>query len=282
MNYQEEDKSEGESSPVSDRALMALVDGELSQTGRRELLQQLDMRPGNDGWRRCALMFLEDQALRAAFAEPSRDAAGDLEIARALPVSDPSRNSARMLDGDLEKTQSPIIERRSERLGERRSDGGGSSPGQSLWILAAGLAAAFLFGMQFGGPWSVSDSNVGGQGRGPTAVPMAGGSMPAGQQGTGELFANTARQSDLEPGNLGLRNVGNQQDLDGASTIFVQDQNFWDRGGLVPHSVQQSFRNLGTEVELERGWMQVRTRDGRQFMVPYEEVNFVPVEQRSY
>ena len=36
-----------------------LVDGELSEPERRELLAGLDSEPG--GWRRCALAFLESQ-----------------------------------------------------------------------------------------------------------------------------------------------------------------------------------------------------------------------------
>src|SRR5262245_830538 len=43
------------------RALDRLVDGELSDTDRRELLVALDQEA--DGWRRCALAFLESQAL---------------------------------------------------------------------------------------------------------------------------------------------------------------------------------------------------------------------------
>ena len=39
-----------------------LVDGELSAIERRELLASLDDRP--DGWRRCALAFLEAQSIR--------------------------------------------------------------------------------------------------------------------------------------------------------------------------------------------------------------------------
>ena len=40
-----------------------LVDGELSEPQRRELLASLDARP--DGWRRCALAFLESQEWNA-------------------------------------------------------------------------------------------------------------------------------------------------------------------------------------------------------------------------
>src|SRR5262245_29020469 len=48
---------------IDPRLLDRLVDGELDVAGRRELLNALDEHPG--GWRRCALAFLEAQALRS-------------------------------------------------------------------------------------------------------------------------------------------------------------------------------------------------------------------------
>src|SRR5437660_9434314 len=44
-----------------DNRIERLVDGELSVEGYRALLASLDDEP--DGWKRCALAFLEDQAL---------------------------------------------------------------------------------------------------------------------------------------------------------------------------------------------------------------------------
>lgn len=45
-----------------------LVDGELSETERRRVLSGLDAAP--DGWRRCALAFLEAQTWRQACRDP--------------------------------------------------------------------------------------------------------------------------------------------------------------------------------------------------------------------
>ena len=52
-------------SPADDRLLDRLVDGELSDIERRELLLHFENEPA--GWRRCALAFLEDQNWREAF-----------------------------------------------------------------------------------------------------------------------------------------------------------------------------------------------------------------------
>ena len=283
MNYQKENTNDGEFSPVPDRALMALVDGELSRTRRRELLRQLDARSDVDDWRRCALMFLEDQALRAAFAESSSGIARDPGVSCALAgVAEAGTSPGSQIvphgrSGDREDEQQPTVQRR----GNGTDNGPRVAPVQSFWMLAAGLAVAFFVGMQVGSPWEGTGVNGGGPDGLPAAVPLAGdGSVPAGNQGAGQLFANTPRQGAVP--DQRLRNAGNRQAADGASTVFVQDQNFWDRGGLVPRSVQQSFRNLGAEVQSERGWIPVRTSDGRQFVIPYEEVKFVPAEQLSY
>jgi len=50
---------------VDDQVLDLLADGELSESKRRELLIRLDSEP--DGWRRCALAFLESQSWRQEF-----------------------------------------------------------------------------------------------------------------------------------------------------------------------------------------------------------------------
>ena len=53
-----------------------LVDGELSDEQRREMLLQLERQP--EGWRRCAMAFLEAQSWRqelGAMARPASDAA---------------------------------------------------------------------------------------------------------------------------------------------------------------------------------------------------------------
>ena len=50
------------------RDIDRLVDGELSPEDRRNLLKRLDNE--TDGWKRCALAFLEDQAFKESFKPP--------------------------------------------------------------------------------------------------------------------------------------------------------------------------------------------------------------------
>ena len=60
MNPIYDDKPAGE-----DHRFDLLVDGELGESDRRELLSRLDDEPG--GWRRCALAFLEARAWKEGF-----------------------------------------------------------------------------------------------------------------------------------------------------------------------------------------------------------------------
>lgn len=69
-----------------------LVDGELSPLDRQNLLKRLDNEP--DGWRRCALAFLEDQAFR----EGLKPVAQEVPAALTLPKSQPrSRRRDRLM-----------------------------------------------------------------------------------------------------------------------------------------------------------------------------------------
>ncbi|MDB5353061.1 MAG: hypothetical protein JWN86_4308 [Planctomycetota bacterium] len=79
---------------IEDREIDLLVDGELNDTSRVELLARLEASP--DGWRRCALAFLEAQAWQGAFTVQAAsiksairvsDASPRVPLAACLPVS---------------------------------------------------------------------------------------------------------------------------------------------------------------------------------------------------
>lgn len=91
-----------------------LVDGELPDAERRQLLLRLDAEP--DGWRRCALAFLEAQTWREAFT----------------PTADPA----------------PPVPRTHPAAGVRSQarKPGTWRPAARLAGLAAGFAAAFVLG----------------------------------------------------------------------------------------------------------------------------------------
>jgi hypothetical protein len=61
-----------------------LVDDELSEAQRRELLAGLDNEPG--GWRRCALAFLESQCWKQTFAAVAQQGVADEPPSQAMPM----------------------------------------------------------------------------------------------------------------------------------------------------------------------------------------------------
>jgi hypothetical protein len=71
--------------PDDERLLDRLVDGELSETERRSLLLRLEQSP--DGWRRCALAFLEAQAWRGEARSFVQEPAAAATPASRLPRS---------------------------------------------------------------------------------------------------------------------------------------------------------------------------------------------------
>ncbi|HJT35002.1 MAG TPA: hypothetical protein VJ783_23440 [Pirellulales bacterium] len=66
------------------RLLDLLVDGELSESQRRELLAWCEREP--DGWRRCALAFLDAQSWSSVLGQMAR---GDSEVIERMLSNDP-------------------------------------------------------------------------------------------------------------------------------------------------------------------------------------------------
>lgn len=78
--------------PLSDALLDRLVEGELTESQRREVLLRLEAQP--DGWRRCALAFLEARSWRQAFAPLAQEAQVEPIARPSREVSRPSRLNA--------------------------------------------------------------------------------------------------------------------------------------------------------------------------------------------
>src|SRR5580704_6508455 len=71
--------------PGPENRLDRLVDGELNDTDRRELLLQFEREP--EGWRRCALAFLEAQCWKQELDVMARSPeAGTAELPALMPV----------------------------------------------------------------------------------------------------------------------------------------------------------------------------------------------------
>jgi hypothetical protein len=220
-----------------------LVDGELSDVERRHLLSSLDGRP--DGWRSCAIAFLEAQSLREGMGQIVHDADAST-AATMLPVS-------------------PAAAGRSNTM---------ATAGRWLAI-AAGLMLAFTLGVkQRPGevPLATNSPNVDAPGRIVTLT-----QPPAGNQGD-------ANQDD-DALTLWVRDDAGQTlplrvPLVDAGTL---DQRLGTEFQTsVPSAVRDHLQNRGYQVESKRRYAPLWLENGRPMMVPVEDTKIVPVKENVY
>lgn len=247
-------KSEGGCN-LDDRLYDLLVDGELLPDQRRDLLNQLDLQP--DGWRRCALAFLEAQSFRAAL--------GPLAAQRK------------------EATATPASAGR-----ERRTRGGFS---RMPWVgLAAGLLVAFTLGLATGrnlpaqrGPLhevakqnskNVSQPLVS-ESSSREKVASNDSDRADGDAALDELVATLS--FDLGDGSAQTEvevPVVERQDIDEA---WLEQQ-----PSAMPPYVQQRLERLGYQVQQQRTFLPFSLEDGRQLVVPVDAVNVSFVGHQRY
>ncbi len=221
------------------RQVDLLVDGELSEADRRALLLQLEHEP--DGWRRCALAFLEAQSWKA-------------ELGQVAPG--PALDSAR-----------------PEAVSQAEPNGRWQSWRQYAATTLA-MAASFLLALVVvrgwsGGPHSPESSLVN-QAKdefrlpSPVAVPGEHAVPAAGTTDNLETVTLTAPKSSDGP----------------AETLQVQAQrrDAFDQGLLdhipaaIPPEVQQAIEQAGHRIVQQREIVPVQMNDGRRLVVPVDHI----------
>ncbi len=205
-----------------------LVDGELSEEQRRELIARISDEP--EGWKRCALAFLETQAIRANL-EDWAQAAG--------PAATPADNDlSRHLDGRQPRTVAP---HRTTTVA-----GGDGTPAWNAWLsLAACALLAFAVGRY--GAFSPESPGV--------DHPLSSESTNASTQVSSERGATS-----------GPYVMTYQPDVD----MFVGESAF-------PRAFERQFRERGFDIQRHKGLLPAVDAQGNHIIVPYEDVNFVPV-----
>ncbi len=218
-----------------------LVDGELTAIERRQLLQSLDQRP--DGWRRCALAFLEAQSWSENF--------------RRLARSSPSANT------ESKPPASPV--------GQLRK-----SPWLSgiQWLaLAASLLLAFGLGLMHpdlavrpaGSSSSVEHQFATISPPRATAPPNAGKAHDA-----LTLFVRD-EAGQKRPVRIPLVDA---RTLD--EQLGVQFQS-----GL-PDAVRERLKDSGYAVQSKRRYAPLWLENGQPMIVPVEDTKIVPVSDNVY
>ncbi|MEX2114553.1 MAG: hypothetical protein WD845_15265 [Pirellulales bacterium] len=249
------------------RVLDRLVDGELSQADRRTLLASLDDEPG--GWRRCALAFLEAQSWRWQLAQV---ASGPLVAQAAAAVKRP--------DSALR----------------------GGVGSRSFWGACLAIAGSLLVAFGLGTRYTneapnvahvstAGDSNLGGAGTStsvaaPTTVEPANSIASAAQPtvDSDPSAANaTGEPSAWETLTLSTVDEAGSADPDHQFEVRVRDADA-DAASLdallasgestLPAALVEQLQQDGWEVTSRRQLMPVSLSDGRQMVVPVEQVDF--------
>lgn len=230
-------------------ALDRLADGELSPEETQDLLRCLDEIP--DGWRRCALAFLEAQAWKREFAT-------------LVPAS----------PGDPEADTQAV-------------HASGGSRSEPKWHLLLAMAATFLLAFGLGQIRLKQPSNE----PSPSDLASDGGSGNSSFQsdsrvtpvGTQDLTHQPT--SEVEP--LGNVVMVVDEDKPSARQIDVPIYS-WDaqqaiaRSSALSPEVINQLEAMGHEVRRSQRFVPVQLRDGRRAIVPVEEVEIVPIRGRGF
>ncbi|MCE9603604.1 MAG: hypothetical protein K8U03_01735 [Planctomycetia bacterium] len=230
--------------PEDQRTLDRLVDGELNEGERRAILLRLEHSP--DGWRRCALAFLEAQAwkleARAVVTEP----------APATPKSSTTSDS---------RIQPASLARKTWN-------------GLSVWVpsvLAAGVLIAVIY-PQWNGRWNKE-----------TYVPVARQSDPQLPAGA-PAYANSGRGSEnvrlvVAPGPGGEQRV---VDVPLIEPDKMNEALFGQIGQQLTPEMVKTLEQNGNRVVRERRLMPITLGDGRRVVVPVEQVEIRPLGNQAF
>lgn len=241
--------------PLEDQHFDRLVDGELPETERHTLLADLDRQP--DGWRRCALAFLEAQCWRQ-------------ELGRVVDARQPP---SRVTADPLSKATRPPA-RRGSKLGARTTT-------------ALAMAASFVVALWLG--WTVQDALDVGRAPGPGPEVIA-------QSVPGPEAPNPGSASPTSPSQRAVAARGpwqmvtlsaNGPDGQRSQTIDLPacDRQHLDSRwpetlpSALPPEVLESLQRSGYRVRQHRELMPIEMQDGRRLVVPVEQVELEYVGQ---
>jgi hypothetical protein len=234
-------------SSLDDLELDLLVDGELGEQKRGDLLARLDRVPG--GWRRCALAFLEAQCwtweLRA--------------VCQESPAMVPSPRLA-------------------PRRGSNRSRLG------SVLAMAASFLIALGLGAYFRGFWNRLETTTTPArmaGSLPSASP-GGLSAPAASADSAGPVAPGIWQTVALPVGDGARGGEESAPLPARVADHLDPQWLESFPPAMPRDVISALRESGHEVQQQRQLVPLPLQDGRRLLVPVDQVEVRYVGNSAY
>jgi len=244
MNELIESHGEGAFGP---QVLDRLVDGELSEAQRREVLSSLDHRP--EGWRQCALAFLEAQCWGQTLGQMARG-----RIAWDAPAEG-SSSANQALNQPLAVSPSVHSSASSQR-------------GQRQWARMMAMAASFLITLSLGmwvhQAWVKSAPGAGG-----AVVLPDGADAVVAETGSGAKYAT---MQFPEP-NGGSRPV--QLPLVEAQQIRSQPQM-----SAIPDGARQALAQAGLQFRVTREY-HLAILNGRPVFVAVDRIDLAPAGNKG-
>jgi hypothetical protein len=252
---------------INRQSLDMLVDGELPEPERRELLLSLDQVP--EGWRSCALAFLEAQCWKQTCGTDAREQ---------------TRPAARGRT-DWQSVLPSVVTRPRSRL--RRFMGSG--------LTALATAATFLVALALG--WTLRDALRGGRPPGPGAGEVAE-VLPGGVEGEGPQAErgqtpDTTRQIAVRAvpqpwGTVQVSLPGATEDSRESISVPVTEsdrvEESWFRPSpdAMPADVQAALERLGYQVRQQRQLLPVPMQGGYRLVLPVDQVELRRVSKPAY
>ncbi len=238
--------------PQDEQRFDRLVDGELSRDEYNDLLRSLDQQP--DGWRRCALAFLEAQALRQEFGE---------------------------LSGEAEVSYRPATSAAADKRLIRRWPG--------VLAVAVSFLIAFGLGLMFRGGWPEAHSGTEGM---PVAKDIEHPETPVDQPSDKTQLAKTPVPKAGQPGRYrgNVRLVYDRPDGSGSeayetSVYDLSEDNAWmlhENRLRVPPEMRRLLQQMGGELRWDQQVMPFDTEDGQRVLIPIRQLELTPVGGRRY
>lgn len=231
--------------PIDDQQFDLLADGELSESERRDLLSALDGTA--DGWRRCALAFLEAQTWKEQMPSISGDRASEPRLPPAV---------------------------RPRRFGGR------------VWGTLAAMAASFLVAIGLslllhklwnpGGPVGPGPRQIAGAPDAPER-PAAKPDPSAGSLEPGQSW--TLVKLPIRSGPEGTQMI----QIPAAERERVDEE--WLEGFRPPSppaGLLRVLRENGHQMRQSRQWLRVLMDDQRQLILPVDEFDFQYVGNSAF
>ena len=237
--------------PQPDLPFDRLVDGELGERERRELLVRLDSEPG--GWRRCALRFLESQCWKESLSDGIRNS----EF--AVPIAQHARPS--------DRSPQPRIPDPSETVSAATRWAGRFG---TVVAMAASFFVALWLGSLAHRPGLAPSGGAIGVGR-PGEMAKTSSGVEAGASPW--RWVTVSGQGDGSQGAVQVPAMGRGS---------IDEQWLSSMPPVIPDDVLQALDRTGHRVQQRRQFVPMPLDDGRQLIVPVDQIEVHYVGNGTY